>query len=495
MNSLVLPLAIPLVASLLCLILKTDLVKQRVISGLTLCINFVVATFLLKSASEQGYLTLRAGGWANDVGIVLVADVFSCMMLCVTSLVSITVLFFSFSDIESRIQSRSFFALFNFLILGVNGAFLTGDIFNLFVWFEIMLLTSFILLVIGRKPEQMEGAVKYVVLNLFSSFLFLVAVGILYAKVGSLNLADIARKVYLDSNSDLMTTTGVILLVSFGFKAAIFPFFFWLPASYHTPPTAISALFASLLTKVGVYALFRVFMLVFMPHTNFFQSILLVLACLTMVIGVLLAASQFEIKKILSVHIVSQIGYMILGLAIFTPIAIAGAIFYVVHNILVKTNLFLISGIVERKSGTTDLSKTGDLYKYAPFLSILFCLSAFSLAGIPPLSGFWAKLSLLKATVESDMYFSLFVALGVGVITLYSMTKIWSFAFWNKKPDESETKEISQKEAPFLYIPVIALTVASLLLGLYGNAIFELCIQSAEQLMDPWSYINAVEGS
>lgn len=377
MNSLVLPLAIPLAAALLCLVFKTDLLKQKVISGLTLCINFGVSIFLLNSASAEGYLTLRAGGWANDIGIVLVADVFSCIMLCVTSLVSITVLCYSFSDIETRIQSRSFFALFNFLILGVNGAFLTGDIFNLFVWFEIMLLTSFILLVIGRKPEQMEGAVKYVVLNLFSSFLFLVAVGILYAKVGSLNLADIARKVYMDSNSDLMTTTGVILLVSFGFKAAIFPFFFWLPASYHTPPTAISALFASLLTKVGVYALFRVFMLIFMPHTNFFQSILLVLAFLTMVIGVLLAASQFEIRKILSVHIVSQIGYMILGLAIFTPLAIAGAIFYVLHNILVKTNLFLITGIIERKSGTTDLSKTGDLYKYAPFLSILFLSISF----------------------------------------------------------------------------------------------------------------------
>lgn len=494
MNILISPIVIPLLAALLCIIFKNSLTKQRVISALALIAHLSISVYLLTKTREQGFLTLNSGGWESTIGIVLVVDVFSCLMLCVTGFVSLCVLVYSYKEIEQKIQSRFYYPLFNFLLLGVNGSFITGDIFNLYVWFEIMLLSSFILLAMGRQADQLEGAIKYVLLNLFSSFLFLIGIGILYAKVGSLNLADIALKISQDPNGDLLNTTGVIFLVAFGFKAAVFPFFFWLPASYHTPSTAISALFAGLLTKVGVYALVRVFTLLFLANSEFFQTILIVLALLTMVIGVLCAASQFEIRKILSVHIVSQIGYMILGLAIFTPLAIAGAIFYVIHNILVKTNLFLISGIILRHKKSTDLAKVGGLYKTHPFLSVLFCFSAFSLAGIPPLSGFWAKLSILKATIESHMYVSLAISLGVGVITLFSMTKIWSEAFWKDQPEETAANGVEESYSPYMIIPVVVMSISALLLGVFGDSIFQICMQASEQLLNPLEYINAVLG-
>lgn len=494
MNILIAPIIIPLTAALLCVLFKNSLTKQRVISGLSLIAHICISFYLLTATKENGFITLNSGGWESTIGIVLVVDIFSSLMLFITGFVSLCVLVYSFKEIEQKIQSRYYYPLFNFLLVGVNGSFITGDLFNLYVWFEIMLLASFILLAMGRQADQLEGAIKYVLLNLFSSFLFLIGVGILYAKVGSLNLADIALKVSQDPNGDLLNTTGVIFLVSFGFKAAIFPFFFWLPASYHTPPTAISALFAGLLTKVGVYALVRVFTLLFLTNSDIFKTILLVLALLTMVIGVLCAASQFEIRKILSVHIVSQIGYMILGLAMFTPLAIAGAIFYVIHNILVKTNLFLISGIILKHKKSTDLAKIGGLYKTHPFLSILFCLSAFSLAGIPPLSGFWAKLSILKATVESHWYFSLAVGLEVGVITLFSMTKIWSEAFWKDQPEEFEVENTEKGYSPYMIIPVIVMSISAISLGLFGDPVFKTCMQAAEQLLDSGEYINAVLG-
>jgi multicomponent Na+:H+ antiporter subunit D len=493
MNIVILPIIIPLFAALFCIVFKNSIYKQRVISILALVTHVGVSISLLLSTRADGFLTLRSGGWESTIGIVLVVDIFSAMMLTVTGFISLCVLIYSFKEIEQKIQSRFYYPLFNFLLLGVNGSFITGDLFNLYVWFEVMLLSSFILLTIGRKAEQLEGAIKYVLLNLFSSFLFLIGIGILYAKVGSLNLADIAMKVSQDPSGELLNTTGVIFVVAFGFKAAVFPFFFWLPASYHTPPVSISALFAGLLTKVGVYAFIRIFSLIFMVNSDIFKSIFLVLALLTMVIGVLCAASQFEIRKILSVHIVSQIGYMILGLAIFTPLSIAGAMFYILHNILVKTNLFLISGIILRQKGSTNLAHIGGLYKSHPLLSILFCLSAFSLAGIPPLSGFWAKLSILKATVESGMYLSLAIGLAVGVVTLFSMTKIWSEAFWKDDPNPDSGKK-SLKYCPYMLIPVLAMTLSAICLGLMGDVVFETCMLSAHQILSPIEYINAVMG-
>jgi multicomponent Na+:H+ antiporter subunit D len=337
-------------------------------------------------------------------------------------------------------------------------------------------------------------------LNLVSSAIFLAAVGILYGIVGTLNMADIARKIPLVEHKELVTVVSFLFMVGFGIKAAVFPLFFWLPASYHTPPIAVSAIFAGLLTKVGVYALIRVFTLIFVQDTNFTHTVLLVIAGFTMLTGVLGAASQNDMRKILSFHIISQIGYMIMGLALFSPLAIAGAIFYIIHHIIVKTNLFLVSGVVDKMKGSFELKKIGGLYKYYPLLGLLFLIPALSLAGIPPLSGFWAKFVVIKAGLEIDQMFIVGIALFVGLLTLFSMTKIWNEAFWKDDPRGSEniivdsfsTVSISQKV--LMLSPIIILALITIVIGFNAEPFFDMANNAAAQLLNPNEYISKVLG-
>jgi len=340
----------------------------------------------------------------------------------------------------------------------------------------------------------LEGGVKYLVINLFSSILFLSGIGLIYGKLGTLNMADIAFQLSRTEDAFLVNSSAMLLLAAFGVKAAIFPFFFWLPASYHTPNVAISALFAGLLTKVGVYALIRAYTLFFHTQFDVVQDVLLFLAGATMVTGVLGAAVQYEIRKILSFHIISQIGYMVMGLAIGSSLAIAGAIFYTIHHIIVKTNLFLIAGLVIRKCGTADLKKIGGLYKWAPGLSLLFFIPAFSLGGIPPLSGFWAKFTVIRAGLEGQHYLLVTVALLVGVLTLFSMTKIWAEAFWkNKELADTDTDPYAGKTLPLsMTAPCIALALMTVALGLFSNPLFVLAQTASDQLLDPATYIETV---
>jgi multicomponent Na+:H+ antiporter subunit D len=291
----------------------------------------------------------------------------------------------------------------------------------------------------------------------------------------------------------------MLFLVAFGIKAAIFPLFFWLPASYHTPPVAVSALFAGLLTKVGVYALIRVFTLIFIQDIGYTHSILLVLAAFTMVTGVLGAVAQNEFRRILSFHIISQIGYMVMGLALFTPLALAGSVFYIAHHIIVKTNLFLISGLVERLHHSKLLKDMGGLYRARPLLAVLFLVPALSLAGIPPLSGFFAKLGLVQAGLESRQYGVVFVALGVSLLTLFSMMKIWNEAFWKPGPagpDEPGPSGIATGKASLAawLAPIALLAGITLAIGFGAGGFFTLALQAGEQLLDPLSYAQAVLG-
>jgi len=282
----------------------------------------------------------------------------------------------------------------------------------------------------------------------------------------------------------------MLLLIAFGLKAAIFPLFFWLPASYHTAPPAVSALFAGLLSKVGVFALIRTFTLI-IPLTDTTRSVLLLIAVLTMVTGVLGAAAQGEFRRILGFHSVSQIGYMILGLAMFTPLALAGSVFYLVHHSIVKTNLFFVAGVVQQLRGTGELKKLGGLYAGRPALALLFLVSAMSLAGIPPLSGFWAKLILLQAGVAIGEYVAVGVAAGVGLLTLFSMTKIWAEAFWKEAPDDAGP--LPERRGLFLLMaPVVVLAAGAVALGLGAGPIVDLFQSAAEQLMDRSAMIAAV---
>jgi len=501
MDPLTLSLLVPPVSGVACLLAWNSPAWRKFCGVAGMAALLASALWLMADVSANGIRVLAVGNWPAPFGIVMVADLTAAIMVLVTAITGLAVAVYSLAEIDEGREKHGYFAFLHFMLFGVCGAFLTGDIFNMFVWFEVMLISSFVLMALGGERPQLEGAVKYVVLNLISSAFFLAACGILYAKLGTLNLADLAVRARELADPALLTVTASLFLVAFGLKAGIFPLYFWLPASYHTPPVAVSAVFAGLLTKVGVYALIRVFTLVFDQDIGFTHSLLLVLAGLTMVTGVLGAVVQYDFRRLLSFHIISQIGYMILGLALFTPLALAGAVFYIFHHIIVKANLFLISGVAHKLGGTFDLKKLGGLYRSAPLVAILFFIPAMSLGGIPPLSGFFAKFAVVKASLAGDSVhgtaaaFLAAVALAVGLLTLFSMTKIWAEAFWKKAPSDSPPpRRMAAREAALLLGPIAGLAAITLAIGFAPEFFFSFAERAAGQLLDPREYIRAVTG-
>ena len=368
--SLVLPILIPLLTGIACILAGASRAAQRWLSVLGAGALMAAGIWLLRDVYADGIQAVQLGSWPAPFGITLVADLFSAIMVVVTGFVGLCVGIFALANIDRDREHFGFHPLYHFLLMGVCGAFLTGDLFNLFVWFEVMLMASFVLLALGGERPQIEGAVKYLTLNFIASAVFLTALGVLYGKTGTLNMADLAVKLS-GQPSGVALSSALLLLVAFGIKAGLFPLFFWLPASYHTRPVAVSAVFAGLLTKVGVYALIRVFTLIFTADTATTHGLIVIVLVLTMITGVLGAAAQYEIRRLLAFHIISQIGYITLGLGLFTPAAIAASIFYLVHNIMAKTNLFLIGGAIGHVRGTGQLKQLGGLYRDYPWLALL----------------------------------------------------------------------------------------------------------------------------
>ncbi len=489
------PLVVPFLTAVMAFLFRTG-PAGRWFSVAGNAVLLVAAVALLIQVLDAGVVAGQMGSWAVPFGITLVADYLSAVMVVITATTALAVSVYALADIDTRKELLGYHALFNVLIGGVTGAFLTGDLFNLYVWFEVMLISSFGLLVLGGSKAQVDGGVRYVTLNLISTILFLSGIGLLYGMTGTLNMADIALSLPNVENQGLVTVIAMMFMVAFGVKAAVFPLFFWLPAAYHTPAFSVSAVFAGLLTKVGVYALIRMFTLVFNADIGFTHTILLWVAALTMITGVLGAAAQNDIRKILSFHIVSQIGYMIMGLALLTPLAMVGAVFYLVHHIIVKANLFLIAGVVERTTGSTNLARIGGLYKSAPLLAVLFFIPAFSLAGFPPLSGFWAKYVLVSAALEDTAWIIAAVALLVGLLTIFSMTKIWAEAFWKPHPEgrDPTVRSLAPGTGRALLWPIAGLAGLTLVIGFFPQPFVAFAETAAAQLLDPTAYLSAVLG-
>jgi multicomponent Na+:H+ antiporter subunit D len=490
---LALPLVLPFfaVGVLLCL-RKAGEATRHALSILTCTAMVVVAGVLLARVSSGGIMVLRAGSWPAPFGITLAADLLSAVMVLVTAVIGLCVAVYAAGSGTGKFRGY-FTPLYQALLMGVNGSFLTGDLFNLYVWFEVMLMSSFVLVALPGGRSQLEAAVKYLTLNFIASAFFLVGLGVLYGTVGTLNMADLSVKLSKMGDSDLVLPSAVLFLVAFGIKAGVFPFYFWLPSSYHVTPTPVAAVFAGLLTKVGVYACIRVFTLVYSGHQEFLSSLLLPIGVLTMITGVFGAASQFFIPRILSFHIISQIGYMIVGLGFFTRGAIAATVFYVVHHILVKTNLFLIGGIIGHRTGSQALSKTGGLYRKAPWLAVLFLIPAMSLGGIPPLSGFFAKFALVREGLALGHWVVIAAALAVGLLTLYSMIKIWNEAFWSDAP--AGDRQLDRPVPLMMILPAVALACGTVLFGLMPGVFMDIALRSADQLVNPAAYIEAVLGT
>lgn len=488
---LVLPITIPLgtaILGLLSLRYRRIHLAISVFGSVALLLASIV---LFRTVWQEGVLAASLGNWPAPFGITFVVDHLSALMVVITAITGLAVTIYALGSISAERQRGGFYALLNVLLVGVNGSFVTGDLFNLYVWFEVMLIASFALLVLGGEKRQLRGGIQYVLINLVSSASLLIAIALTYGLTGSLNMADVAMRLGQVERTGLVTAVAMLFMVAFGIKAALFPLFFWLPVSYHTAPPAVAAVFAGLLTKVGVYALVRTFTLLFVHDVGYTHQILLVAAGLTMLTGVLGAAIQYDIRKILGFHIISQIGYMVMGLALYTRLALVGAVFYIAHHIIVKANLFLVGGVIERTAGSFDLNKIGGLYRNRPGLALLFLIPAFSLAGFPPLSGFWAKMIVIKASLDAGSYVIAGVALVVSALTIFSMTKIWALGFWKRHPDGDEAI-VEPRRLGLMIAPIASLAVLTVLIGLLPESVYQLADRAAGELLDRSAYLSAV---
>ncbi|MEV4478646.1 Na+/H+ antiporter subunit D [Micromonospora coxensis] len=489
-----LPVVVPLLGAALTLILAHWPRVQRTVSVVALAANLLVASLLLVEAYRHGPVVVQVGGWPAPVGIVLIADQLAALMLVVSSAVTLCVLLYSIGQGRSETSESAPVSIFHptYLVLtaGITNAFLAGDLFNLFVGFEMLLAASFVLITLGGTETRIRTGSTYVVVSVLSSLIFLAATGLVYAATGTLNLAQLAAR--LDALPDgVRLGLQLMLLLAFGIKAAVFPLSAWLPDSYPTAPAPVTAVFAGLLTKVGVYAIIRTETLLF-PGGDV-SGLLMVVAGLTMVIGVLGAVAQSDLKRLFSFTLVSHIGYMIFGVALSTAAALSGAIFYVVHHITVQTTLFLVAGLVEERAGSTDLRRIGGLARVAPLLAVLFFVPAMNLAGIPPFSGFLGKLGLLQAgvAVGGPLSWAL-VAAGTltSLLTLYAASRVWNIAFW--RAPRLATAEPVVRLPQLMVGATVALVALGLVLTLAAGPLFRVTADAAADLRLRTPYVEAV---
>ncbi|MFP5417380.1 MAG: Na+/H+ antiporter subunit D [Actinomycetes bacterium] len=503
MNNLItVPVLLPMLGAALTLILGRRPRLQRLVSIAVLVGVVAAAGTLVYQANAGGAQTLWVGAWPKGFGIVLVADRLSAIMLTVAGLVTLCVLLFSSGQEEDEVRKETPVSIFHptFLLMcaGVSNAFLAGDLFNLFVGFEILLFASYVLLTMGGTASRIRAGSIYVVVNLLSSSLFLVALANVYAAVGTVNLAQIAQRV-----PDLPEhTQGILqfmLLVVFAIKAAVFPLSAWLPDSYPTAPAPVTAVFAGLLTKVGVYAILRTQTLIF-PHRPL-TELLLVIALLTMLVGILGAIAQAEIKRLLSFTLVSHIGYMVMGIGLATQAGLAGTIYYTAHHITIQATLFLVAGLIQQVGRSNNLDRLGGLLATSPLLAVLFIVPGMNLAGIPPFSGFIGKLGLLNAGVAAGTPLAwTLIASSVltSLLTLYAIAKVWNRAFWGTPPafvkggdDEGEEAVPGRPVAPVMVGATAALIAFSLLLSLVAGPFYSYTNDAAAALLDG-AYVSAV---
>ncbi|PCC35132.1 Na+/H+ antiporter subunit D [Glutamicibacter sp. BW77] len=500
---------------------------QRLITIGILCLTMVLEVGMVAAVWGGESYAIHIGGWDAPFGIALMVDGFSAFMLLISTVVSLAVLLYATSqglaDGDEPGPVSVFHPAYLILLAGVSNAFLAADLFNLYVGFEILLTASYVLLTLGGTAERIRAGTTYVVVSVVSSVIFLMAIAMIYAATGTANMADLAVKLpELDQGPQLIL--HVLLLIAFGIKAAVFPLSLWLPDSYPTAPAPVTAVFAGLLTKVGVYAIVRTETLLFPGGTV--NAALLVVATLTMVIGILGALAQTDFKRMLSFTLTSHIGYLIFGVAVGGPLAIAATIYYVGHHIIVQTSLFMVAGLIERRAGSANVTKLGSLAKLSPALAILFFIPAINLGGIPPFSGFLGKFGLLHAAA-ADADALTWVVIGAGLLTslltLLAIIRVWARMFWRRAADAEvpsaqlvaestrvlEQTAVGGAQAPHLGRKLAreleaeslpwgmryatgSLVVAGIALTVFAGPIFAFCRRVAAELIAREPFINAV---
>lgn len=486
------PIVVPLMGAAIAVAMWGRAAIQTVIAFVTIGLQLVAALALFHHVWMNGPLAMSMGGWPAPFGIAFVADALGAGLAVVSSLVAMAVIVFSLADANADHRRAGFVPLFLALMTGVVGAFLTADIFNLYVWFEVTLISSFGLMVLGGRREQLDGAIKYAFLNLLATTFLLISIALLYGLTGTLNMADLSGKVAALPASTSIETIALLLLLSLGMKAALFPLHFWLPAAYHTPLPTVSAIFAALLTKVGVYALLRVFMVVFPDGAELAREAMIWTAVATMILGALGALAASDIRRVISFTVVSGVGVMVGGLAIGTEAALLGTIFYVVHSIIVSAALFMAVGMIARAGGSTRIADLAGLYKGSPFLAVAFMVCGFSLAGIPPLAGFWPKVYLVQSGLEAGAYGIVAGVLISGFLTLILVGRTFALVFWRAAPEGASA---TAPDGGFAMRGALgALAALTFAIGVYSAPVVNVSARAAAELIAPGPYIDAVLG-
>lgn len=514
-----LPVLLPLLGAAVNLMLARRARWQAIVTVLTLAATLAVNIVMLMWVDSEGPFVTAMGGWEAPIGIVLVVDRLAALMLVISSIVTLSVFVYAVGQELIDGGENTPLSIFNpaYLILcaGVFNAFMAGDLFNLYVGFEMLLVSSYVLMTLNATESRIRTGITYIVVSLMSSLIFLAAIGLIYGATGTVNMAQLGERI-AELPPDVQTLLHAALLIGFGVKAAIFPLSFWLPDSYPTAPAPVTAVFAGLLTKVGIYAIIRAETVIFQGSD--FGPILMAVAFLTMLVGILGAVAQPDIKRLLSFTLVSHIGYMLYGVAIGTVEGLAGAIYYTVHHITVQTTLFLVVGLVELRTGSTSTRRLGGLMVLAPVLSALFFIPAMNLAGIPPFSGFIGKLGLFQAGVADggwENYALIGAGLATSLLTLYAVGRAWNFAFWRSPADALEpvpelVAEYKDKVKPrpgnpraksesitprTMMVSTMAMVVVSLLLTLLAGPLYDIADRSARNIVGTDNYFSTVLGS
>lgn len=447
---------------------------------------------LLARVMDTGPVVMAMGAWIPPFGIVFTADAFGTGLALVGTLVALVATLHLRHEINSGERHYGAYAFLMLMMAGVTGAFLTGDLFNLYVWFEVLLISSIGLMVIGSRKRQIDGALKYGVLNLVATTLFLISTAYVYALFGSLNMADIAVRVRAATPDVPLVTVATLFLVAFGMKAAAFPLNFWLPASYHTPSSGTSALVAALLTKVGIYALIKSEVLLLAPALGELRPAIGFVAGATMLFGALGALAQSDIRRLIGFVLVSGIGTMVAGLALPGPAGLTATVFYALQSMPGLAGLYLLAGHVEARCGTGNLHRVGGLQTVSPLLSAVALVLFFASAGLPPFSGFWPKAMMVEAAVSAGAPGLVAMLLISSLILLIALVRVQLFAFW--RPAPGDAVEAPNENLPPL-LPLAILATAAVAIGLVPSPVHQLAHMAATGLIDPTAFFTSVLGA
>lgn len=487
-NLLIYPILIPLIAGMVMIFLRRHRRAQRWLSAAGMLAVLAVALELIRRIAREGIQILHLGGWQAPFGITLAGDMLSALLVCAAQVAGLACLLYMFDSIGEEHETHYAYPFLMVLMCGVNGSFLTGDMFNLFVFFEVMLIASYALMSLGGRKGQLRESLKYVLINMVSSTLFVVALAFLYSIAGTLNMAHLSERIAAAGQDGLMTAVSLLFLIVFSLKAALF-LFFWLPGSYSAPPPAVAAIFAALLTKVGIYAILRVFTLIFYHQPQITHTAMIWMGAATMILGALGAVAHDRIRSILAYNVIVSVGFVVFGIGVGSATALSGSLYYLLHDMIAKALIYILGGGIIAIAGTDRLQDINGLIRYRPLLGWLFLLAGLALAGVPPLSGFVGKVLVLQGGIEREFY----VLAGVGLITsllvLYSVMKVFIQSFWGETL-LSEGEEHATGKGALLPGSVLAALIVAL--GLGAEWVLEYVDLAVETMQNPVLYIDAV---